>query len=319
MEPENPIFVTGFSRGGTTILMNLLTSHPDVCTVGEIHQVFKGSSVLDSVWEIVTKAITRDLPLILASGQDFISPRNWSPRAPIGARTQDFIRRVLRRAKLSSTHEYLNRFKSPDVYYTDDERSRSRMLGKNLDGMAFLSDTMIQMYPEAEVVGLIRNGFAVCEGHVRRGRPAREVGRLYRMVVEKMLSDQESAPNYHIVKFDDLLQRPVRELKHLFVQLGLNPFQLKHVRLQQRKRISQEGLHELQGDCEWSLQWLTLEDLPNHLDHDIDARQSERLSRRDRDQFLLEAGDVMERLGYLSGSRFVLTDSMMTTAPKLNV
>ena len=70
METETPIFVTGFSRGGTTILMNLLASHPDVCTVGEIHQIFKGSNVLDSAWEIISKAITRDLPLMLASGQD---------------------------------------------------------------------------------------------------------------------------------------------------------------------------------------------------------------------------------------------------------
>lgn len=304
METETPIFVTGFSRGGTTILMNLLASHPDVCTVGEIHQIFKGSNVLDSAWEIISKAITRDLPLILASGQDFVSPRNWSPRTPIGARTQEFVRRVLRRAKRNSTHEYLNRYKTPDTCYTPDERRNARMLGKNLDGMAFLSDTMLQMYPEAEVVGLIRNGFAICEGHVRRGRSAREVGRLYRLVVEKMLRDQQRAPNYHIIKFDELVQKPIRRLKHLFVRLGLNPFQLEHVRLQQRKLINDQGVHELQGDCEWSLQWMRLNDLPEFLDPRVDARQIERLRATDREQFLLEAGEVMERLGYLNCASF---------------
>lgn len=299
MENENPIFVTGFSRGGTTILMNLLASHPEVCTVGEIHQVFKGSNVLDSAWQILTKAITRDLPLMLASGQDWISPRNWAPRTPISARTQRFIRRVLRRAKINSDHEYLNCYKAPEIRYTDGERNAARLLGKNLDGLALLSDTMVQMYPEAEVVGLIRNGFAVCEGHVQRGRSAADVGRLYRTVVEKMLSDQKRAPNYHIVKFDELVRNPIAHLKALCVRLGLNPFRLRHVRVQQRKFINASGERELVGDKEWALRWMELDELSEFLDPQVDARQIGKLSHGDREAFLSEAGDVMERLGYL--------------------
>jgi len=39
-----PIFIVGFQRGGTGILMNLLLSHPNVCTPrGETHQVFRGA------------------------------------------------------------------------------------------------------------------------------------------------------------------------------------------------------------------------------------------------------------------------------------
>lgn len=298
MEAENPIFVAGFSRGGTSVLMNLLASHPEVCTVGEIHKVFKGSNVLDSAWQIISKAITRDLPLILASGQDLVSPGNWSSRTPIGERTQEFVRRVLRRAKLNSSHEFLNRYKTPDTCYTDGEREHARLLGKNLDGMALLSDTMIQMYPEAEVVGLIRNGFAVCEGQVRRGQSPQQVGRLYRMVVEKMLKDRQRSPNYHIVKFDELIQKPVRLLKYLCVRLGLNPFQLHHVRLQDRASMSELTDHASID----SLDWMALQDLPDVLDKEIDERQIQRLSRAHREAFLREAGDVMERLGYIGGS-----------------
>jgi Sulfotransferase family len=40
-----PIFVIGFLRGGTDILMNLLASHPDTRFVGrETHMVFYGKA-----------------------------------------------------------------------------------------------------------------------------------------------------------------------------------------------------------------------------------------------------------------------------------
>lgn len=264
MDVETPIFVTGFSGGGTSVLINLLASHPDVCTVGEVRRIFQGSKVLESAWQIVSKAVTRD--------------------QPIGARTQEFVRCVLHRAKLTANDEYLSLFKGPDVCYTSEEREQARMLGRHLDERAFLSRTMLQLYPEAEIVGLIRNGFAVCESHVRRGKSARDVGRLYRVVAEKMLADRQHSPNFHIVKFDELVQKPVRILKHLSVRLGLNPFQLEHVRCNDSKPLRS---------------WVQFTDLPNCLDKKLDDRRIQRLNSNDREAFLKEAGEVMERLDYV--------------------
>ena len=40
---KRPIFIIGFARGGTNIILNLLRSHPDVCSPrGETDQVFRG-------------------------------------------------------------------------------------------------------------------------------------------------------------------------------------------------------------------------------------------------------------------------------------
>ena len=51
---RKPIFINGFSSGGTTILTNVLASHPDVCTVSEIHHLFKGHSLTDTALRAAT-------------------------------------------------------------------------------------------------------------------------------------------------------------------------------------------------------------------------------------------------------------------------
>ncbi len=295
-EVESPIFVTGFSQGGTSIMTNLLASHPGVCTVGEIPSVFQGSRVLDSAWQMLSKAITHDLPLLLASGSELVRPINWAALNPIGARTQVYIRNVLRRAKMNSAHEYLNFFKSPGKRYTNVERDQARLLGQYVDGMSFLNDSMLQMYPEAEFVGVIRNGLAVCEGHVRQGKSASKVGRLYRLMVEKMLADRQCSPNFHVIRFEDLSQQPLQYLKHLIVRLGLNPFQLNHVHLDRPTQPTDFNLESIETTNQ---QWTKLSDLPQQLDPDADDRQIRQLRPTHREQFLREAGSTMEQLGYI--------------------
>ena len=40
---QKPIFIVAFARGGSNILLNLLRSHPEVCSPrGETHEVFRG-------------------------------------------------------------------------------------------------------------------------------------------------------------------------------------------------------------------------------------------------------------------------------------
>ncbi len=72
---RKPIFVGSFSRGGSTIVMNLLSSHPDVCTVGETHQVFKGRTSVEPPWKTLQRSVLYDLPVIVSTMQDLFNPR----------------------------------------------------------------------------------------------------------------------------------------------------------------------------------------------------------------------------------------------------
>ena len=302
MKPD-PIFVCGFSRGGTTILMNLIASHPEVCTVGETHQLFKGSNILDSPLQIASKALFRDLPVILSTGQDFLSPRNIAQRPRLGAGTRELIRRVFERSKADSGHAHLNRYKSPTEVYQQTEIDSARMLAKNLDGAVLLTDMLREIYPNCYFVGMTRNGLAVCEGHTRRGRRAEDVGDLYARIAGKMLADANSLERYQLLRYEDLMADPVQQLRKILRGLDLDPLAVDQVRLQERKVITASGHHRLRNEAttEWDVHWLPLEALPERLDAQVNDRQIARLNEADRLAFAKRTRGVMAVLDYPCG------------------
>lgn len=136
---RKPIFVGSTSRGGSTIVLNMLASHPDVCTVGETHQVFKGRPDSEPAWMQVKRSLLYDLPMWLTTQRDFMSPRLEQPRPVVSERVQRFIDRVLYRDKLRSRIPHFNLYKAPGVEYTREEIKASRMIAKNINGATWLS------------------------------------------------------------------------------------------------------------------------------------------------------------------------------------
>jgi hypothetical protein len=295
---RQPIFINGFSRGGTTIFTNLLASHPEVCTVSEVHHLFKGHNLSDSPLRVARKCLFHDLPVIVGTAQDFFSPRLVKERKRPPSALQKFIDRVIYREKLRSQNVYFNRFKRPGVEYTRDEIKASRLVIKNIDGMIYGTDTFAEMYPDASFVGLVRNGLALCEGHLRRGRPAEELGRRYRLLVEKMRSDAERLPRYRLFRFEDLLTDPGGCMAELYQHCGLDIQRLQAVRMQVRRVMDRNGQHRLTGNTEWQVVWYDVSDLSSYFQPDVNENQLRRLQPADRDAFLREAGNTMEQLGY---------------------
>lgn len=171
-----PIFVNAFARGGSNILVNLLLSHPNVCSPsGEIQEVFRGGTRAEPQWRTMYKRIRYGLPLVLSSGDTrVISAWNFAPRRELSHWATRHIDWVLYREKLAARHEQHNRFVREGITYTDSQIAQARLLCKNLNGLILMTDNLAAMYPDATFFGLIRNGLALCEGYVRRGgNPAR--------------------------------------------------------------------------------------------------------------------------------------------------
>ncbi|MCA9178368.1 MAG: sulfotransferase [Planctomycetales bacterium] len=298
MRLNRPIFLNGMSRGGTTILMNLISSHPAVALVGETHKTFKGCRQNDSVARVAYKCLFRELPVLTAHRQDYFSPRLEEPRPRLTPVLRRHVDRCLFAEQLRR-HPNLNQYKAPGVKYTSNELRRARLLAKNLDGAIYLSDVFAEMYPDATFVSLIRNGFAVCEGHVRRGTPANTIGRRYRELATKMLDDAETRNNHVLIRFEDLLADAREVAVRCCLAADLDIWQLGEVRQQRRRVIRDDGQHVANGR-EWEVVWTPLAQLSSTLEQDIDQRQIARLSDADRDAFLEEAYPVMQRLGYVS-------------------
>lgn len=292
------------------MLMNLLASHPQVCTVGETHQLFKGSSILDSRNQVILKSLVRDLPLILATWQDFLSPRNIRTRPSRARFAAWWMRRAFEASKRNSHHEHLNQYKSPTETYSQSEIDSSQMLAKNLDGTVLVTDLLREIYPNCRFVGMTRHGLAVCEGHLRRGRTVAQVGEMYAKVAGKIIRDSQTLDDYQLVRFEDLVANPIETLDEIFIGLGLDPDMVGEVRLQERKLVAKDGKHRLRPDCaEWDVRWLSKVDLPDEFDQDVNKRQIERLSAGHRREFLSYAEDVMEQLGYDVSDAEVKCDS----------
>ena len=282
------------------MLTNLLASHPAVCLIGETHHVFKGHNITDSRWRVINKCLYHDAPILMRQGQNFFSPRLVKPRKSLSRWSENLIDRILYREKLRSNHPLLNQYKTASLEYTRDEIVDSRLLCKNIDGMIYGNDAFRQMYPDATYFGLVRNGFAICEGHVRRGRSAEEIGWRYKVLAEKMLADADRFSNCHMVRFEDLVADPMGTVASVYGVAGLDVERLGKVRMQVRRVMDANGNHQLVGDSEWDVVWLTFSELSNYFNQDVNLNQIKRLTSADRDAFLKEAGSVMERLGYTS-------------------
>jgi hypothetical protein len=295
-----PIFVNALWRGGSNILVNLLLSHPNVCSAtGELQRVFRGGARGEGLSRVVSKYLRYGLLVDLVAGPGFFRPDNLEPRPALPARTRRHIDRVLYQEKLRARHEQHNLFVCEGVLYTDEQIASSRLLCKNLNGLTFLTDLFSSMYPDATFFGLVRNGFALCEAYVRRGLSAEACARTYVRVVEQMLEDVARLERYHIVRFDEILGDPPSAINRLYRLADLDHSKVERIRLQHKPTLDRTGEHRLRGGRDREVVWYGWGKLSSHLQADIDEVQAARLDAKNRERFLTVAGPVMERVGYL--------------------
>lgn len=93
-----------------------------------------------------------------------------------------------------------NRFKFEGIPYTKGEVENAVLCRKSISRDIYLTELLSRVYEECFFVGLVRNGFALCEGWVRRGRSSQACGRAYREIGEKMIEDSQGYEHYLIVR-----------------------------------------------------------------------------------------------------------------------
>ena len=307
---KRPIFIVGFARGGSNILLNLLRSHPDVCSPrGETQQVFQGIRWhREWPWTILAKR-WRYRPIRRNEGADIFDLEDWTPRHPFSSDTQRRIDRILYEDKLKARSTNQNRFKSEGVLYRREELAASRLLCKNLNGLIFLSPELARMYPDATFIALVRNGLAVCEGHIRRGFDAEEIARHYQAGCEQILRDAEELPNYHIFRFEDLMTDPMAWFESVYECAGLDPTAVDRIRLEDKPVITGSGQRRLIGSASRlrllatrfrpkQLLWYGVDSFAEHFHSEVNTNQIRRLDPRDRELILQHCGEALGRLDY---------------------
>jgi len=288
---RNPIFIVGLSRGGSSVMLNIFRSHPDVCSPrGETQEVFGGKGNEPLATQLAKRL--RYLPVVFRQGEDVFSMRRFRPRRPLRPQSGERIDRVLFEEKLRATDTTQNRYKSEGVEYTPEEIRCTRLLCKNLDALAFTTELFADMYPDATFFGLVRNGLAVCEGHVRRGGSAEGYGRLYAAVAGRIAADAERLDNFHIVRYETLTTDTLETVADVFAKSRLDPTAVEKFRL-----VVGDGART--GGSAERLEWYTPEAFAEVVAPRFNEEQIRKLPGAARDAFLRHAGDAMRQLGYL--------------------
>ena len=136
------------------------------------------------------------------------------------------------------------------------------------------------MYPDATYIGFVRNGLAVCEGHIRRGRyTASEIAKYYEMACQRLIEDSQQMENFHLFRFEDIITKPVEYLERLYLAAGLDPSVVRKVRLQFKPVITEKGTPSFEASQRMPKghAWYELDDMHKHFDVNVNDNQIAKL------------------------------------------
>ena len=278
--------------------MILLRSHPQLCSPrGETQEVFKGRK--DESLRVKLGKMLRYLPIRFREGYDIFSVGIWSQRKELKPSTQVAIDKILFKEKFLANGPGQNLYKTEGVPYTHQEIHDSRLLCKNLNGLIFLTPELIKMYPQAQFIGLTRNALAVIEGHIRRGHDLETFARNYEKGALQMIHDANQYQNFHLYRYEDLIDKPQENLEEIFKLLGLDIKDVPKVRLQVKKVIDTSGKHQMEAGRKFKeLIWYDLDEYSQHFNLEANTNQINRLSDAQRSQIRKICQQSMEQLGY---------------------
>lgn len=275
MKNKKLILINGMSRSGSNLLWNILQSHPGVCSpVGETRSVLHPG----------------------APGMHRLSRfiyRHFATSAII-----NHVDRRLYDAKLRNINHESNRDKTENEPYTVDEIRSSVLCTKSLNEDIYLTDFFYSIYDDIYTIGLVRNGYALCEGRIRRGEKPDKIGRDYAKYISKIVDDSNRLNNYRVVKFEEILQQPFEVAESLFQFCSLEPERVEKLRLKSKTIMSSNGEHSKEYKDVGGKYWFDRKSISIFIDRDVDEAQAGLLSARDRRLFEKQAKPILEYFSY---------------------
>jgi hypothetical protein len=189
-------------------LWNILQSHPQVCSPKlETGEIFFESGILQKIkkWPWI--------PLIFPY----------------------IIDKELYRYKMLTLNHPTNIYKTEDERYTKEEVSEATLCMKSVNDDIFLTDILLKTYPEMYIIGLVRSGYALLDGNIRRGRSVRETAELYNRITNQMRSYEKRVTGFKMIKFEEVLSSAFEIGSTLFEFAEMDPTQIEKIRLKSKK------------------------------------------------------------------------------------
>jgi hypothetical protein len=288
---KNPIFLNCFSRGGSNILWNIYLSHPQVCSpIQETVQIFRGG------WRGTRAGLTAAL---LSQQWRLFDQKYLQPRKPLSRPAQEFIDRTFYEWKLKTITDEEMRCKTETAVYKLEEVQQARLVAKNNNGLAFLSDIWHTIYPDTVSIALVRNPLALYESYQRRRfmKSIDEFVSFYCHISQKMLNDAARYEHYHIIRFEDIMADPIGMTEKLYKLSGLDLAPIDKMRFKAKSHFNQNGKHTTRYE-EGQHYWFTFDQVRQFLEPKINELQIQRLPPRDVATIKKQTQTVASAMGY---------------------
>ena len=273
------IVVNGFPFGGTNIVWNLLQSHPGVCSSGR-----ETNELLYPLRRL--RSLIRPLLLWLCDNRKST------------ATVERWMDRRFFNAKMNNIDNLHNQFMYEDRKYSLDEVASSALCLKSLHWEIDFNPVFARMYDDINFVGVVRNGYAWCEGWVRRGGDASKAGGFYQQYAYVMLRQADRLGRYHFLRLEDVLADPFGVAEQLFEFAQLEPTTLPKLRLKSKRVLGHRGDHKVRYGVENSKYWFDREEIREILDPRISDIQAARLDSVNRRVFAEKAASALSAFGY---------------------
>jgi hypothetical protein len=291
MQPRNLILVSGFERGGTNILWNLICSHPGVLTTGrELNEICSRRFGLSTSWKLALEA-------------------SVVPRLPCPGWIVDLVGdRIVSFAEQHALESW-GRYKTSTAIYDHEEMSSLPICTKSVSTWppTFMHGLLQRNYPlkynyvlrkafeRVKVIYLIRDGEALCNGWMRRGCSPYLAGVWYRRIISGILSDQRSRPqDISIINFREVLEDPFGLAQRLYAFLELEDLELEEYHLKSKQVLSAEGSHEVRLGSVNQMLWVPRSEIDQYLDRRVDETQRTMLSEDQRTEFLRGSAGIQD-------------------------
>lgn len=249
------VFIMGCNNSGTSLLYNVLGEHPEI-----------GKIAIESANENIffPSFVTNTLPSSYKSGVD----RVWTEKPEIFRLTEESSRLDENRLR----YDWLNMVKlkkrDPRPYLlekTTENAIRSRWLQK--------------VFPDSYFIGLVRNGYAVCEGIRRRkGYDIARIARFWNAANKIMLEDSRYLKNFKLITYEDLAENPEKALSEIAGFLNIDKAPIPGIVKNMR-----------------SSQNIYARSLPIQ---NLNQESIKRLSAENIEKVNMEAGEMLRKFGY---------------------
>ena len=271
MRNKKVIVLSGYARGGTNIAWNLLQSHPEVCSpMYETGQLFRWS------W-------------ILFICRLFLGYPRFCRR---------MIDAELHRYKMMNLNHMDNKYIKEEKLYTAQQIESAAVCLKSVNYDILLTEILLKVYPELYFIALTRNGYALTDGYVRRGKSVAYAARLYNRIGKRMRIYADSLSRFKMIKFEDVLQHPFKMAEDLFEFVDVYPHRLEKLRLKSKKILNKHNEHKTAFGNEHRKYWFDRESIGNIIDPNVNTHQVNRLTKEMIGEFNHLAGSALHFFGY---------------------